>query len=30
MLGADALAVVAAGPGAAPAGEPVEVELLRA
>jgi molybdopterin molybdotransferase len=30
MLGADALAVVAAGPGAALAGAPVEVELLRA
>jgi molybdopterin molybdotransferase len=30
MLGADALAVIAAGPGAAPAGESIEVELLRA
>jgi molybdopterin molybdotransferase len=30
MLGADALAVIAAGPGAAPAGEAIEVELLQA
>jgi hypothetical protein len=30
MLGADALAVIAAGPGAAPVGEAIEIELLQA